>query len=74
MMKIYPRVYYYYYNMTCMNDPEILVRQSCYYGMFPDSYLMDCAINLLAFNPLAVPADLDYYILSMQDSSEMDIS
>lgn len=50
-----------------MNDPEALVMQSSYYGILPDAYLMDCAINLLSFNPLAIPADLDYYIQSMQE-------
>lgn len=48
-----------------MNDPETLVSQSCYYGILPDYYLLDCAINLLEINPLAVPADFDYYIQSM---------
>lgn len=37
-----------------MNDPGTLVSQSCYYGILPDYYLLDCAINLLEINPLAV--------------------
>ncbi len=52
-----------------MNDPETLVIQSCYYGMLPEDYLHSCAINLLSFNPLAVPADLDYYIHSLQEDN-----
>lgn len=52
-----------------MNDPETLVSQSYYYGTLPDDYLLSCAINLLSFNPLAVPADLDYYIQSMQEEN-----
>lgn len=52
-----------------MNDPETLVIQSCYHGMLPDDYLLSCAINLLSLNPLAVPADLDYYIQMQEEEN-----
>ena len=52
-----------------MNDPETLVNQSRYFGILSKDYLHSCAINLLSFNPLAVPADFDYYIQSMQEGN-----
>ena len=54
-----------------MNDPETLVNQSYYFGVLPKEYLLSCAINLLSFNPLAIPADLDYYIQSMQEEENL---